>query len=172
LAARVAFHNLAIAPNYGSLNKVYCYCKFREYQFLKCQVTQQTLSEITMTTGAGHLEALYMALHQQNTPHLVFQSTRHLISDKVYYMIFTDENRTLTICQATEHAILVPWGRFSRCLKLSERLRAAVAPRCHQDAVPGGDLILGFGLASLAGYEYLEDQEVRPAHLVGHLVCI
>jgi ribosomal protein S18 acetylase RimI-like enzyme len=64
-------------------------------------------------------------------------------------MIFTDENRTLTICQATEHAMLVPWGRFSRCLKLSERLRAAVAPRCHQDAVPGGDLILEFGLASL-----------------------
>lgn len=72
-------------------------------------------------------------------------------------MICTDDNRTLTICQATKHAMLVPWGRFSRYLRLSERLRAAVAPRCHQDTTPGGDLVLEFGLASLAGYEYLED---------------
>ena len=53
--------------------------------------------------------------------------------------------------------MLVPWGRFSRHLRLSERLRAAVAPRSHEDAAPGGDLVLGFGLASLAGYAYLED---------------
>lgn len=72
-------------------------------------------------------------------------------------MIFTDDDRTLTICQATKHAMLIPWGRFSRYLGLSKRLRAAVAPRCHQDATPGGDLVLEFGLASLAGYEYLED---------------
>jgi hypothetical protein len=72
-------------------------------------------------------------------------------------MIFTDENRTLTICQATEHAMLIPWGRFSRHLGLIKRLRTAVGPRHHQDATPGGDLILEFGLASLAGYEYLKD---------------
>lgn len=72
-------------------------------------------------------------------------------------MSYIEQERTLTICQATEHAMLVPWGRFARHLKLSERLRAAVAPRCHQDAAPGGDLVLEFGLASLAGYQYLED---------------
>jgi len=77
-------------------------------------------------------------------------------------MICTDENRTLTICQATDHALLVPWGRFSRYLRLSERLGAAVAPRCHRDATPGGDLILEFGLASLAGYEYLKDLNLGP----------
>jgi hypothetical protein len=37
-------------------------------------------------------------------------------------MVSTDEDRTLTICQTTGHAVLVPWGRFSRYLKLSERL--------------------------------------------------
>jgi hypothetical protein len=77
-------------------------------------------------------------------------------------MIFTDEDRTLTICQTTGHAMLVPWGRLSRYLRLSERLRAAAAPRCHQDATSGGDLILEFGLASLAGYEYLEDLNLGP----------
>jgi hypothetical protein len=77
-------------------------------------------------------------------------------------MNFTDENRTLTICQNTEHAMLVPWGRFARHLRLQERLRAAVPPRCHQDATPGGDLILEFGLASLAGEEYLEDLSLGP----------
>jgi hypothetical protein len=80
-------------------------------------------------------------------------------------MSFTDENRTLTICQSTEHAMLVPWGRFSRHLGLRERLRAAVTPRCHQDATPGGDLILEFGLASLAGQEYLEDLNLGPRPL-------
>jgi hypothetical protein len=77
-------------------------------------------------------------------------------------MIFTDENRTLTICQTTGHAMLVPWGRFSRYLKLGKRLQAAAAPRCHQDATSGGDLILEFGLASLAGYEHLEDLNLGP----------
>jgi hypothetical protein len=69
----------------------------------------------------------------------------------------TDENRTFTVYQATKHAMLIPWGRFSRYLKLSHRLRAAATPRCHKDAVSGGDLILEFGLTSLAGYEYLQD---------------
>jgi hypothetical protein len=81
-------------------------------------------------------------------------------------MSFTDENRTLTICQATEHAMLIPWGRFSRYLKLRERLRAAVTPRCHRDAIPGGDLILEFGLASLSGCEYLEDLNLGSHPLV------
>jgi hypothetical protein len=80
-------------------------------------------------------------------------------------MILTDENRTFTVCQATEHAMLIPWGRLSRHLKLSERLRAAVAPRCHKDATPGADLILEFGLASLAGYEYLQDLNLGPGPL-------
>ena len=57
-------------------------------------------------------------------------------------MILSDENRTFTICQATEHAMLIPWGRFARHLKLSQRLRAATVPRCHKDAMPGGDLLL------------------------------
>jgi hypothetical protein len=77
-------------------------------------------------------------------------------------MTRTDENRTFTVCQATEHALLIPWGRFSRHLKLSQRLRAAAAPRCHKDATSGGDLILEFGLASLAGYEYLQDLNLGP----------
>lgn len=77
-------------------------------------------------------------------------------------MNLTDENRTFTICQTTEHAMLVPWGRFSRHLKLSQRLRAAAAPRCRKDATPGGDLILEFGLTSLAGYEYLQDLNLGP----------
>ena len=77
-------------------------------------------------------------------------------------MIFTDENRTLTICQTTGHAMLVPWGRFSRYLNLGKRLRAAAAPRCHQDATSGGDLILEFGLASLAGYEHLDGLNLGP----------
>lgn len=61
--------------------------------------------------------------------------------------------------------MLIPWGRLSRHLKLSERLRAAVAPRCHKDATPGADLILEFGLASLAGYEYLQDLNLGPGPL-------
>jgi hypothetical protein len=72
-------------------------------------------------------------------------------------MTLTNENRPLMICQATQHGLLIPWGRFGRHLKVSQRLRAVAPPRHHQDALSGGDLILEFGLASLAGYEYLED---------------
>ena len=77
-------------------------------------------------------------------------------------MTLTDENRTDTICQATQHAMLIPWGRFSRYLDLSKRLRAAVNLRRHKDATPGGDLVLEFGLASLAGYEQLQDLNLGP----------
>jgi hypothetical protein len=77
-------------------------------------------------------------------------------------MNLTDENRTLTICQATQHAMLIPWGRFARHLKLSERLRAGLTRRRHQDAAPGADLVLEFGLASLAGYGYLQDLNLGP----------
>jgi hypothetical protein len=58
--------------------------------------------------------------------------------------------------------MLIPWGRLSRHLKLSERLRAAVVMPRHKDAIPAGDLILEFGLASLAGYEYLQDLNLGP----------
>jgi hypothetical protein len=58
--------------------------------------------------------------------------------------------------------MLIPWGRFARHLKLSERLRAAVTLRRHKDDAPGADLILEFGLASLAGYEYLQDLNLGP----------
>jgi hypothetical protein len=74
----------------------------------------------------------------------------------------TDETRTDTICQATRHAMLIPWGRFSRLLKLAQRLRAVVTLSRHQDAIPAADLILEFGLASLAGYEYLQDLNQGP----------
>jgi hypothetical protein len=77
-------------------------------------------------------------------------------------MTLTDEDRTDTICQATQHAMLIPWGRFSRYLDLSKRLRAAVNLRRHKDATPGGDLVLEFGLASLAGYEQLQDLNLGP----------
>jgi hypothetical protein len=69
----------------------------------------------------------------------------------------TDETQTDTVYQATQHAMLIPWGRFGRYLHLSERLRVAIQLQRHKDAVPGGDLVLEFGLASLAGYEYLQD---------------
>ena len=82
-------------------------------------------------------------------------------------MSITDENEAITVCQATQHAMLIPWGRFSRLLGLSERLRAAVVLRRHKDAAPGGDLILEFGLASLAGYEYLQDLNLGPHPLAG-----
>ena len=72
-------------------------------------------------------------------------------------MTLTNETRPLVVYQATQHGMLIPWGRFARHLRLSERLRGAVPPRQHQDAVPGGDLILEFGLASLAGCHYLEE---------------
>jgi hypothetical protein len=72
-------------------------------------------------------------------------------------MALTDENWSETIYQLTHHAMLVPWGRFSRHLKLSQRLRTALKVQRHKDAIPGGDLVLEFGMASLAGYEYLQD---------------
>ena len=81
-------------------------------------------------------------------------------------MNLTDENRTLTICQTTEHAMLIPWGRFSWHLRMRERIQAVVPPRCHEDATPGGDLILEFGLASLSGCEYLEDLNLGAHPLV------
>jgi hypothetical protein len=81
-------------------------------------------------------------------------------------MALTNENRLLTICQPTQHGMLIAWGRFARDLKLSERLRAVVPARCHKDALSGGDLILEFGLASLAGYAYLEDLNLGPHPLV------
>ena len=77
-------------------------------------------------------------------------------------MTLTDENRADTICQTTQHAMLIPWGRFSRYLRLSERLRVAVVMARHKDAIPAADLILEFGLASLAGYEYLQDLNLGP----------
>jgi hypothetical protein len=82
-------------------------------------------------------------------------------------MSITDKNEAITVCQATQHAMLIPWGRFSRLLGLSERLRAAVVLARHKDATPGGDLILEFGLASLAGYEYLQDLNLGPHPLAG-----
>ena len=68
-----------------------------------------------------------------------------------------DETQNDTVYQNTEHAMLIAWGRFARYLHLSDRLRAGVQLRRHTDAAPGGDLVLEFGLASLAGYEYLQD---------------
>jgi len=38
-------------------------------------------------------------------------------------MTLKDEKPSDTIYQATKHAMLIPWGRLSRHLKLSERLR-------------------------------------------------
>jgi hypothetical protein len=72
-------------------------------------------------------------------------------------MALTDENWAETACQLTHHAMLVPWGRFSRHLKLSQRLRSALNVQRHKDAIPGSDLVLELGLVSLAGYEYLQD---------------
>ena len=69
----------------------------------------------------------------------------------------TDETQQDTVHQPTQHAMLIVWGRFARHLDLTERIRTAVELRRHRDAVPGGDLVLEFGLASLAGYEYLQD---------------
>lgn len=80
-------------------------------------------------------------------------------------MTLTDEDRAITVCQSTQHAMLIPWGRFARHLKLNERLRAAVVLPRHQDAIPGADLILEFGLTSLAGYEYLQDLNLGPQPL-------
>jgi hypothetical protein len=69
----------------------------------------------------------------------------------------TDETQKDTAHQSTQHAMLIAWGRFARYLDLTKRVRTAVKLRRHKDAVPGGDLVLEFGLSSLAGYEYLQD---------------
>lgn len=81
-------------------------------------------------------------------------------------MTLTNETGPFVICQATQHGMLIPWGRFARHLRLSERLRTAVPPRQHQDALSGGDLILEFGLASLAGCDYLEELNLGAHPLV------
>jgi len=78
-------------------------------------------------------------------------------------MTLTNETGPLVVYQATQHGMLIPWGRFARHLQLSERLRSAVPPRQHQDALSGGDLILEFGLTSLSGCHYLEELN-RGAH--------
>jgi hypothetical protein len=72
-------------------------------------------------------------------------------------MTLTTEDDVAQVWQMTQHGMLVPWGRFSRHLHLSERLREAVKLKRHQDATPAGDLILAFGLAGLAGYEHLQE---------------
>ena len=82
-------------------------------------------------------------------------------------MTLTIEDDLESVWQLTQHALLVPWGRFSRYLQLSERLRAAVKLKRHQDATPAGDLLLEFGLASLAGYEHLQDLNLGTHPLAG-----
>lgn len=72
-------------------------------------------------------------------------------------MTLTDECDIDLVYQMTQHAMLIPWGRFARRLHLSEQMREAVRVKRHKDAAPGGDLVLEFGLAALAGYEYLRD---------------
>jgi hypothetical protein len=82
-------------------------------------------------------------------------------------MTLTIEDDLESVWQLTQHALLVPWGRFSRYLQFSERLRAAVKLKRHQDATPAGDLLLEFGLASLAGYEHLQDLNLGTHPLAG-----
>lgn len=72
-------------------------------------------------------------------------------------MTLTTEDEVDEVWQMTQHAMLVAWGRFSRHLQLSERLRQAISVKRHRDATSAGDMILTFGLASLAGYEHLQD---------------
>lgn len=81
-------------------------------------------------------------------------------------MTLTDEYEPDLVCQLTQHAMLVPWGRFARHLGLSQRLRKAIKVDRHKDAIAGGDLVLEFGLASLAGYEYLRDLNLGAHPLV------
>ena len=81
-------------------------------------------------------------------------------------MSLIEEIEQELVCQLTQHAMLVVWGRFARYLQVSERLRQAVTSRRHQDAIAGGDLVLEFALASLAGYEYLQDLNLGPHPLV------
>lgn len=75
------------------------------------------------------------------------------------------------VWQLTQHAMLVPWGRFARHLHLSERLRAAVKIKRHQDATPAGDLILEFGLAALAGSDHLQDLNLGSHPLAAEAVA-
>lgn len=82
-------------------------------------------------------------------------------------MTLTIEDDLNLVWQMTQHGMLVPWGRFSRHLQLSERLREAVKLKRHQDATPAGDLILAFGLAALAGYEHLQDLNLGAHPLAG-----
>ena len=72
-------------------------------------------------------------------------------------MSLTTEDDLELVWQLTHHAMLVAWGGFARHLQLSERLREAVKLKRHQDATLVGDLMMEFGLASLAGYEYVQD---------------
>jgi hypothetical protein len=72
-------------------------------------------------------------------------------------MTLTIEDDLNLVWQLTQHAMLVPWGRFARHLQLSKRLREAVTIKRHQDATPAGDLIMEFGLASLAGCDHIQD---------------
>ena len=93
-------------------------------------------------------------------------------------MTLTDGTRTDTIYQVTQRAMRIPWGRFSRYLDLSKRLRTAVALQRQKDATPGGDLVLEFGLASLAGYGscrisicgHIRGPRIRPFKMSGCLV--
>jgi esterase/lipase len=48
----------------------------------------------------------------------------------------TDENRTLAICQATEHAMLIPWRRFSRYLQMRVRMPVLLIHLRQDAAVP------------------------------------
>ena len=82
-------------------------------------------------------------------------------------MTLITEDEVGPVWQLTQHAMLVAWGRFSRHLQVSERLRAAVKLKRHQDAAPAGDLILEFGLASLAGYEHVQDLNLGAHPLAG-----
>jgi len=70
-----------------------------------------------------------------------------------------------TETQRTEHAMMVGWGYFARTLGLAERLRQGVVIPRHHENVPGGDLILQFGLLPLAGSPELQDLEEGPRPL-------
>lgn len=70
-----------------------------------------------------------------------------------------------TETQRTEHAMMVAWGYFARTLGLAERLRQEVVIPRHHENVPGGDLILQFGLLPLAGSTELQDLEEGPRPL-------
>ncbi len=81
-------------------------------------------------------------------------------------MTLTTEAETDLVCQMTQHAMLVAWGRFARQLAVSQRLRSALSRKRHQDACPLGDLILELGLASLAGLAYLRDLNLGAQPLI------